>query len=153
MNNYKVIKSLDQYNSYCDELERIATKEILSLEEEENIDLLTVLIEKWDEENSKSNDIHPVEMLKTLMAMHDINNEELSKRTGIDKTVLSKILNYKKGFSKDVIRELATYFKVNQEAFNRPYSLVGIDNKGAKKFKGSLNPMHKNDDSFLEIQD
>lgn len=68
-------------------------------------------------------DIHPVELLKQLMEMHELNASELSRNTGLDKTVLSKILNNKKGFSKEVIRALAAYFKVNQEAFNRLYSL------------------------------
>ena len=68
-------------------------------------------------------EIHPVELLKQLMEMHDLNASELCRNTGLDKTVLSKILNNKKGFSKDVIRALANYFKVNQEAFNRLYSL------------------------------
>jgi HTH-type transcriptional regulator/antitoxin HigA len=36
---------------------------------------------------------------------------------------VSEILNYKKGFSKSIIRQLSTYFKVSQEAFNRPYAL------------------------------
>lgn len=36
---------------------------------------------------------------------------------------MSDILNYKKGLSKEVIRKLATHFKVRQEAFDRPYKL------------------------------
>jgi HTH-type transcriptional regulator/antitoxin HigA len=123
MNTLKVIKSLEQYYAYCDELERLHALMPITAENEDRIDLLTVLIEKWDEEHHPSVDIHPVELLKQLMEMHDLNASELSRITGIDKTVLSKIINNKKGFSKDIIRTLATYFKVNQEAFNRPYSL------------------------------
>ena len=123
MSHYKVIKSIEQYHKYCDELERLTCIGKVSSEDEENIDLLTVLIEKWDEDNYKSKDVHPVELLKQLMDNHDLNAANLSKNTGIDKTVLSKIINHKKGFSKEVIRILADYFKVNQEAFNKPYVL------------------------------
>jgi len=38
--------------------------------------------------------------------------------------LISNIINYKKGFSKEIIRELASLFKLSQEAFNRHYSLV-----------------------------
>lgn len=107
MNNVKVIKSLDQYNHYCTELESLLSLEIISSENEDKIDLLTVLIEKWDEEHSEQADFNPVEMLKHLLELHNMNAVELAKRTGIDKTVLSKILNYKKSFSKDVIRILS----------------------------------------------
>jgi HTH-type transcriptional regulator/antitoxin HigA len=133
MNNFKIIKSIDQYNKYCDQLEQIVAQKRLSSEDEENVELLTLLIEKWDEENSHSNNVHPVDMLKSLMDMHDINAIELSKGTGINKTVLSKILNYKKGFSKEAIRAIADYFKVNQAAFNKPYPLLETEKDSTKK--------------------
>jgi HTH-type transcriptional regulator/antitoxin HigA len=119
----KVIKSKDQYYHYCDELESLNALKPITAENEDRIELLTVLIEKWDNEHRSSTEIHPVELLKQLMEMHDLNASELSRNIGIDKTVLSKMINHKKGFSKDVIRALASYFKVNQEAFNRLYSL------------------------------
>lgn len=135
MNTLKVIKSTEQYDEYCNELERLNSLMPLTSENEDRIDLLIVLIEKWDDEHGTSEDIHPVEMLKQLMEMHDLSAAELSKNTDIDKTVLSKILNYKKGFSKDVIRVLSNYFKVNQEAFNKPFAESG--EKVPAKFKST----------------
>ena len=123
MNTLKVIKSLEQYYAYCDELENLNALKPITAENEDRKELLTVLNEKWDEEHHPPYENHPVELLKQLMEMHDLNASELCRNTGLDKTVLSKILNNKKGFSKDVIRALANYFKVNQEAFNRLYSL------------------------------
>lgn len=121
MNSLKVIKSIEQYHHYCDELERLMSLDPLSEEDQETIDLLEVLIEKWDDEHYTEAALHPVDLLKQLMEIHDLNATELAKKTGIDKTVLSKIINHKKGFSKEVIRALAGYFKVNQEGFNKPY--------------------------------
>lgn len=37
--------------------------------------------------------------------------------------LVSEMLNYKKGLSKETIRILSDRFKLNQEAFNRPYEL------------------------------
>ncbi len=138
MNTLKVIKSIEQYHEYCDELERLNSLIPIATENEDRIDLLLVLIEKWDDEHDTSEDIHPVEMLKQLMEMHDLSASELSKNTDINKTVLSKILNYKKGFSKDIIRVLSDYFKVNQEAFNKPYALSESDEKVPAKLKSTL---------------
>ncbi len=123
MSSLKVIKTIEQYYTYCDELERLTSLEKLSRKDEEAIDLLEVLIEKWDDEHTTSEELHPVELLKQLMEMHGLTAAGLSKNTGIDKTVLSKIINHKKGFSKEVIRVLANYFKVSQEAFNKPYAV------------------------------
>jgi HTH-type transcriptional regulator/antitoxin HigA len=57
------------------------------------------------------------------MNSHNIKAKDLVTLLGISKSYVSEILNYKKGFSKSVIRLLSTYFKVSQEAFNRPYAL------------------------------
>ena len=127
MSNLKVVKTIEQYYAYCDELERLTSLDQLSPEDEEAIDLLEVLIEKWDDEHTTSEELHPVELLKQLMDMHGLRPAGLSKNTGIDKTVLSKIINHKKGFSKEVIRVLANYFKVSQEAFNKPYAVHESD--------------------------
>ena len=57
------------------------------------------------------------------MNSHNIKAKDLVTLLGISKSYISEILNYKKGFSKSIIRSLSTYFKVSQEAFNRPYAL------------------------------
>lgn len=153
MSNFKVIKSIEQYYQYCDELERLTSLEHLTSEDEENIDLLQVLIDKWDEENNKSEEIHPIELLKHLMDMHNLNATQLSKNTGIDKTVLSKIINNKKGFSKDAIRVLADYFKVNQEAFNKHYVVGEAINATPPEYKSTLSPILEPDTENAEEKD
>jgi HTH-type transcriptional regulator/antitoxin HigA len=44
--------------------------------------------------------------------------------------MVSEILNYNKGMSKEVIRKLAHHFKVSQDAFNKAYDLK-VDGKKA----------------------
>ena len=55
---------------------------------------------------------------------HQLKAKDLVDILGISKGYVSDILHYKKGLSKEVIRKLASYFKVSQDAFNRPYALV-----------------------------
>ena len=43
---------------------------------------------------------------------------------GVSKSLVSDILNYRRGLSKDIIRKLADRFKLSQEVFNKPYKLV-----------------------------
>ena len=45
---YSIIKTEDQYYKYCDVLEELVFNENASNEDE--IELLTLLIEKWDKE-------------------------------------------------------------------------------------------------------
>jgi HTH-type transcriptional regulator/antitoxin HigA len=124
---YKIIKSAEQYNDYCDVLENLVAEEDTNTLDE--IELLTLLIEKWDKENNTFNDADPIVLLKTLMSDHNLKAKDLVNILELSKGTISKILNYQKGLSKDTIRKLSSYFKVSQEAFNRPYKLISEKNK------------------------
>jgi HTH-type transcriptional regulator/antitoxin HigA len=92
---------------------------------EDEIDLLTVLIEAYDAEHSTfTRDYDPVEMLQSLMADHKMKAKDLAELLNVSKSYVSEILHYKKGMSKEVIRKLAERFAMRQEAFNRPYKLI-----------------------------
>lgn len=124
---YKIIKTEEQYWEYCNILE-VLVGEKESNEKEEKIELLTFLIEKWDDEHSTLTDADPVELLKYLMDENKIKAKDLAVLLAISKSTVSEILHYRKGFSKEIIRKLADRFKVKQEAFNRPYKLISAAN-------------------------
>jgi len=120
---YKIIKTEEQYWEYCNILEAlVGEKENERVEDE--IELLTVLIEKWDEGHSTLIEAGPVELLKYLMDENKLKAKDIATLLGINKSTVSEILHYRKGFSKGIIRKLADRFKVRQEAFNRPYKLI-----------------------------
>lgn len=120
---YTVIKNKDQYNEYCNQLETLLSEHHTEQVQDE-IDLLTLLIEKYDEDHNNFQESDPITMLRSFMEDHHMKPQDLTTILGISKGYVSDILNYKKGLSKEVIRKLAEYFKVRQEAFNRPYTLV-----------------------------
>ena len=126
---YKVIDTEVQYFDYCNILEQLVfgdrTPEI-----EDEIRLVTLLIEKWDADHIIINDLNPIELLKSLMTDHKLKAVDVAGILGISKGLVSNILNYKKGLSKDNIRILAAHFKVTQDAFNQPYILIGKKSTG-----------------------
>lgn len=124
---YTVIKGQEQYNEYCQELEIIISEDENKFQDE--IELLTLLIEKWDNEHSSFLDSDPIELLKSLMNDHNLKSVDLVEILDLSKGTVSKILNYHKGLSKDTIRKLAEHFKLSQEAFNRPYKLINEVNR------------------------
>ncbi len=124
---YTIIKTEEQYKEYCAKLETLIYQENQITQDE--IDLLTLLIEKWDNENNTLMELSPIELLKSLMADHELKSKDLVKILGLSKGTISKILNYQKGLSKETIRKLSDYFKLSQEAFNRPYKLVNVINR------------------------
>ena len=120
---YTIIKNREQYNYYCDQLESLLTLESDEALQDE-IDLLTLLIEKYDEEHTTFKETDPITLLRSFMHDHHLKPQDMTRILEISKGYVSDILNYKKGLSKEVIRKLADHFKVRQEAFNRPYKLV-----------------------------
>ena len=125
---YKVITSKNQYKEYCNVLEHLVFSGAKDRNTKDEITLLTLLIEKWDAEHISSNELDPVQLLHSFINDHNLKAKDLVEILGISKGYVSDILNYKKGLSKEVIRKLAHYFKVSQEAFNRPYKLVVPEN-------------------------
>ncbi len=66
------------------------------------------------------------------MEEKNLKSKDLADILHVSKGLVSDILNYKKGLSKEIIRSLAEYFKVSQEAFNRPYQLKVVANSHSK---------------------
>ncbi len=125
---YTVIKSDEQYKKYCYLLEEIDFSDDAD-EREDEIELLTLLIKTWDEQHQADPELDPVELVKSLIADHGLSQNDLAKIAGVGKSYISEILNYKKSMSKDVIREIANHFKIQQEALNRHYRLDGAANQ------------------------
>ena len=124
---YTIIKTKRQYNEYCNIIEELLTQDNKNISDE--IDLLNLLIEKWDAEHNSFDDLNPVELIKALMEENNLKSKDLIEILDLSKGTISKILNYHKGLSKDTIRKLSHFFKVSQEAFNRPYRLVNEVNR------------------------
>ena len=120
---YKIIKTNAQYNRYCNALETLIDSGKKTKAIQDEIELLTLLIEKYDEEHNTFNDAGPIELLKSLMKEHKMKAVDVANLLHVSEGLVSDMLNYKKGLSKDTIRILSERFKLNQEAFNRPYEL------------------------------
>ena len=130
---YKVIKSKAQYREYCNTLEELVFSASKSTGVKDEIALLTLLIGKWDADHNSFEEVDPVRLLRSLMEDQQMKAKDLVDLLEISKGYVSDIINYKKGLSKDVIRKLATHFKVSHEAFNRPYQLQLPGNVQLKK--------------------
>lgn len=126
---YKIIKTETQYFQYCNKLEALTDSGNKSKTVEDEIELITLLIEKYDEEHNSFDEMDPVALLKSLMKDHRIKSIQLAELLGVSRGLVSDILNYKKGMSKETIRILSARFKLNQLAFNRPYKKLSTTAK------------------------
>ena len=77
---YTIIKSEEQYFKYCDILEKLVFQTEDNFIDE--IELLNLLIEKWDRENVDLFKLDPIRLLKNLM---DENNLKAKDMIRIDR--------------------------------------------------------------------
>ena len=124
---YRVIDSDTLYENYCDVLEKLVFSSPISPEIQDEINLLTLLIETYDKQKGHFRNLDPVQLLKSLMAEHRMKAVDLARKLQVSEGLISDILKYKKGMSKKTIRAIAELFKMQQEAFNRNYALVSTN--------------------------
>lgn len=126
----KIIRTKKQYYKYCNLLETLVTSN--KKKDKDDIELLTLLIKKWDDENLPKIDNDPIKLIKALMDVNSLKSIDLANILEVNKSTVSRILNYQKGLSKKSIRILAEHFAIDQEALNKPYKLKNEVNKRFK---------------------
>src|ERR1700693_6186678 len=112
---YTIIKNKTQYKDYCSKLEALVFSGTKSKAVKDEIDLLTLLKEKWDAEHNSFHEVDPVILLRSFMEEQELKATDLIELLGVSKGYVSEILNYKKGMCKEVIRKLAERVKVSHE--------------------------------------
>ena len=140
---YTVIKNDKQYEEYCKIIYGLMESGNLTKAQEDVMDLLTILVEAYDRERypeDEEDPIDPVSSLKFVMEQNRMKAADLARELGVSKSLVSDILNYRRGFSKAFIRKLGVRFTFRQELWNRPYKLIpptksSKKSKAAKAFK------------------
>lgn len=110
---YNVIKSKEQYADYCHTIEQLLTNKSV----EEEIELLTLLIESWDREHNSIERVDGVTVLRYLMREHGLRAVKVADIVGVGRTQISDIIHNKRTISLGMARRLAEHFKVSKEDF------------------------------------
>ena len=91
-------------------------EEVLSPEEERLLDLLSDLIQQYDEEYYPVTDLPPHGMLRSLMDDNGLRQQDIWHLFG-SRGVASAVLNGKRTISRTQARELGDFFKIDPEVF------------------------------------
>lgn len=110
---YTVIKNEVQYDLYCSILEKLLQQKKKLKQIQEEIELLTLLIEKFDEERHLFHQSSVPEILHSLLAEHQLKSKELAQILGVSEGLVSDMRSGKKPISKKNIQILSKHFKIN----------------------------------------
>ncbi len=112
---YKVIKSQVQYCKYCDTLEQF----LITTGYEDEIELLTLLIESWDHDHNSIDNVDDVTILRFLMQEHGLREVDIADIVGVGRGLVLEVLNKKRTLPQGMCSELVRHFKVTKNVFDR----------------------------------
>jgi HTH-type transcriptional regulator/antitoxin HigA len=111
-----VIHTDEECERLTNELMRLDESEDLSAEEKELAELLTVLIDEYEERRYPIPKASPQKILQHLMEARSLTQKDLWKTFG-SKGITSEVFHGKRAISKAQARKLARFFHVSAELF------------------------------------
>jgi HTH-type transcriptional regulator/antitoxin HigA len=112
----RTITSETQNDYYTEVLYDLERRGNLSAPEEKYAELLTILIEAYEEEHYPIRVLSPVEVLAELMAANNLKQKDLAPLFGSE-SIVSEVLHGKREMNKQHIERLSKRFKVSPALF------------------------------------
>ena len=112
----KVIQSEKENGRYMKTLLALEQKDTLTPEEKDLADLLTLLIEDFEEKQYQLPQASPVEAITFLMDQHGLKQKDLVDVFGAP-SIVSEVLSGKRNLNKEHITRLSKRFRVSPELF------------------------------------
>lgn len=113
----KVIRTEEENEAYSEILYQLDRRSrSLTHAEKELAELLTLLIEDFEEKHYRLPHAKPIEVLQFLMEQHALKQKDLVEVFGTP-SVVSEVLNGKRELNKDHIKRLSARFHVSPELF------------------------------------
>jgi len=112
----KVITSEAQHERYVSALLELERRKRLTSEQRNYAELLTLLIESYEEQHHPIRAASPVEVLQELVIANNLRQKDLAPELGSE-SVVSEILSGKRELNKRHIENLSKRFKVSPELF------------------------------------
>jgi HTH-type transcriptional regulator/antitoxin HigA len=110
------ITSERQHEEYLSVLDKLASKEHPTRDEEKYAEVLMTLIEAYEEAHQPVPDASPVEVLRALMEANDLRQKDLVPIFGTE-SIVSEILHKKRDLNKTHIEKLSKRFRVSPAVF------------------------------------
>ncbi len=111
-----VIRTDEELERLTNELMRLDELEVASREEKEVAELLTLLIDDYEERRYPVRKATPQQTLQHLMEARNLTQKDLWKTFG-SKGITSEVFHGKRAISKGQAKRLAQFFRVGVELF------------------------------------
>jgi HTH-type transcriptional regulator/antitoxin HigA len=120
--NIRPIRTEADYEASCKRIDEIFQAEP-GTEEEEELDVLTTLVNAYEEEHFPIGKPHPVEAVKIQMENLGVSRKDLMALLGTSSGRISDILNCRRHLTLWDIRKLSVFLHIPMEVLSQEYSL------------------------------
>lgn len=112
------IETEEEYDRLLEQTRQLMERDEddLSIEENRLLDLLTDLIERYEDEHYPMGDSKPHVMLQFLMEQRDLRQRDIWHLFG-SRGIASEVINGKRAISKTQAKKLAEFFHVTPDVF------------------------------------
>jgi HTH-type transcriptional regulator/antitoxin HigA len=110
------ITSERQHEEYLAVLEKLATKDNPTTDEEKYAEVLLTLVEAYEDQHHSIPDSSPVEVLRALMDANNLRQKDLVSIFGTE-SIVSEVLHGKRDLNKSHIQKLSKRFLLSPAAF------------------------------------
>lgn len=93
-------------------IDQLMSKPKLSRDEADMLEMLSMLVERYESIEHPTPDVSPAEMLAHLMEERGLSNAELARQTNIPRSTVTEILKGERSISKTNVSRLADAFGV-----------------------------------------
>lgn len=90
----------------------------LTLAEQEYLDVLTDLVEAYEDLHYPIEDVPEGAMIQSFLESRDLSQAQLAKAVGIATSTISEVISGKRKLTRKQIEKLSTYFKVSPAVFH-----------------------------------
>ncbi|MDA3979545.1 helix-turn-helix domain-containing protein [Gallibacterium sp. AGMB14963] len=126
---WTLIKTKEQYNAAMDRILELSELDLIeNTPEFDEFELLSLLIEKYEEKKYPSNLINtdPIRIIKFYMEQNGLSNQDMVVYFGSPSKV-SEVLNYKRKLNLKMIRKLHEGLHISIDLLTRDYLLKKVD--------------------------
>ncbi len=118
----KPVRTKKDYQAACKRIDEIFQAEPGSPEDDE-LEILVTLVEKYEEENFPIGMPHPVEAIEIQMKSLGISRKDLGDHLSKSSGRVSDILNRRRALTLDDIRKLSRFLHIPVAVLSREYEL------------------------------
>lgn len=106
---------LDRAVAVVDDL--LGRKEPLLPEEDDYLEVVSDLIERYEEEHEPIPDVSGADMLRFLIEQRGVSQQEVARGAGVANSTISAVLNGQRGLTLRHVEKLAAYFGTEPAVF------------------------------------